>query len=96
MISQAQSGSRSQGSRKAAATRHEEDDAGDGDLPAGVVGEGDQGDQDGADGDQGEDGQAHPHRAREADGERGAGHLRIATPRVGWFGGAARSPGRDR
>ena len=41
----------------------EEDDAGDGDFPAGVVGEGDQGDQDGADRHQGKDRESYPHGA---------------------------------
>ena len=58
----------------------EEDDAGDGDLPAGVVGEGDEGDQDGADGHQGEDRQPDPHGAREPDREGGPRQLWVAAP----------------
>ena len=46
----------------------EEEDAGDGDLAAGVVGERDDGDQHRADGDQREDRQADAHGAGEADG----------------------------
>ena len=75
----------------------EEDDAGDGDLPAGVVGEGDQGDQDGADGHQGEDRAAAPAWSprsrsggwtpavvdRDADRRRvGAGTTRSPVPRA--------------
>ena len=47
----------------------EEEDAGDGDLAAGVVRERDDGDEHGADGHEREDGQPDAHRAGEADGQ---------------------------
>ena len=69
MTSQAQSGSFSQGMRRAAATSAEEDDAGDRDLWLRIVGEGDQGDEHRAHSDQGEERQPDPQRPREADGQ---------------------------
>ena len=78
---------------KGGGDQDEEEDAGNGDLAAGVVGERDDGDEDGADSDEREDRQAHPHGAREADRQGSSGHLRFATPgRVGSGVGRLRSP----